>query len=86
VPCSQTPFVWDVILRSPLKIIQRFAGGASRAICFTLVSCLAYSSTLKMEAAFASETFVDFQHNHCCKNLKPYIHGLCSSFNARDQF
>jgi hypothetical protein len=28
---------------------------------FTLVSCLAYSSTLKMEAKCSSETSVDFQ-------------------------
>jgi hypothetical protein len=53
---------------------------------FTLVSCSAYSSTLKMEAVYYSETSVDFQrttrryipedgtlHNHRCKNLKSYI-------------
>jgi hypothetical protein len=28
---------------------------------FTLVSCLAYSSTLKMEATYSSETSVDFR-------------------------
>jgi hypothetical protein len=50
---------------------------------FTLVSCLAYSSTLKMEATCSSETSVAFQltarrhipeditlHNHRCENLK----------------
>jgi hypothetical protein len=31
------------------------------ATCFTLVSCLAYSSTLTMEAICSSETSVDFQ-------------------------
>jgi hypothetical protein len=31
------------------------------AICFTLVSCLACSSTLKMEVACSSEMSVDFQ-------------------------
>jgi hypothetical protein len=31
------------------------------AVCFTLVSCLAYSSTLKMEVACFSETLVDSQ-------------------------
>jgi hypothetical protein len=49
----------------------------------TLVSCLAYSSTLKMEAKCFSETLVDFQrttrryipedsslHTHRCENLK----------------
>jgi hypothetical protein len=31
------------------------------ANCFMLVSCLAYSSTLKMEATCSSEMSVDFQ-------------------------
>jgi hypothetical protein len=48
----------------------------------TLVPCLAYSSTLKMKAAYSSETSVDFHwttriyvpeditlHNHRCENL-----------------
>jgi hypothetical protein len=52
---------------------------------FTLVSCFAYYSTLKMDATCSSETSVDFQqttrcyipedrtlHNHCCENLKSY--------------
>jgi hypothetical protein len=51
-----------------------------------LVSCLAYSSTLKMEAICFSKMSVDFQHttwpyapedstlhNHHCENLKSYI-------------
>jgi hypothetical protein len=54
--------------------------------CFMLVSCLAYFSTLNMEASCSSETSVDFQltkrryipenrtlHNHRCDNLKSYI-------------
>jgi hypothetical protein len=45
---------------------QREAGGKKRqhsllVTCFTLVSCLAYSSTLKMEGTPSSETWVDFQ-------------------------
>jgi hypothetical protein len=32
-----------------------------KAICYMLVSCLAYSSTLKIEATCYSETSVDFQ-------------------------
>jgi hypothetical protein len=53
---------------------------------FTLVSCTVYSSTLKMEAIFSSETSVGFQrttwlyipesstlHNHSCENLKLYF-------------
>jgi hypothetical protein len=52
---------------------------------FTLVYCSAYSSTLKMEAIFSSETSVDFQRtiqryipeystllNHSSENLKYY--------------
>jgi hypothetical protein len=81
----------DVTPRSLLKINQSF-GGACRlhlrgllATCFMLVSCLAYSSTLKMEARCFSETSVDFQrttrryipedrtlHNHRCENLRAY--------------
>jgi hypothetical protein len=58
---------------------------------FTLVSCLAYSSTLKMEAT-SSKTLVGFQqttryyisenrnlHNHHCENLKSYPHPVSSS-------
>jgi hypothetical protein len=30
-------------------------------ICFTLVSCLIYYSTLKMEATYSAETSADFQ-------------------------
>jgi hypothetical protein len=54
------------------------------AVCFMLVSCLAYSSTLKMEVTRFPETSVDFQrttrpyilkdktlYNHRCENLKP---------------
>jgi hypothetical protein len=43
--------------------------------CFNLVSCLSYSSTLKMEETCSSETSVNFKrnyglHNHFCENLK----------------
>jgi hypothetical protein len=31
------------------------------SLAFTLISCLAYSSTMKMEETFSSETLVDFQ-------------------------
>jgi hypothetical protein len=56
------------------------------ATCFMLVSCSAYSSTLKMETILSSEMVVDFQwttqhyipedstfHNHHCENLKSYM-------------
>jgi hypothetical protein len=36
------------------------------ATCFTLDFCLAYSSTLKMEATFSSGTSVDFQQAVRC--------------------
>jgi hypothetical protein len=53
---------------------------------FMLVSCVAYSSALKMEATCSSETSVNFHrtarsyipedrilNNHCCENLKSYL-------------
>jgi hypothetical protein len=48
--------------------------------CFTMVSCLAYFSTLEMDATCSSETSVDFQRttgdrslpSHSCENLKSY--------------
>jgi hypothetical protein len=54
-------------------------------LAFTLVSCSAYSSNLKMEVICSSETWVDCErttrryipedstlHNHRCENLKSY--------------
>jgi hypothetical protein len=43
--------------------------------CFMLVSCLAYSSTLKMEATCSSETSVDFQRTtvRCIPEDKLFI-------------
>jgi hypothetical protein len=67
---------WDMASCSPLKFIQHFRGTHSphlqgqrisqaSMLClpsvFTQASCLAYSSTLKMEATYSSETSVDFQ-------------------------
>jgi hypothetical protein len=74
---------WDITLPSPLKVNRE-------ELCLppasTLVSCSAYSSILKMEAIYSSETSVDFQRttrcnileasnlpNHRCENLKSYI-------------
>jgi hypothetical protein len=61
-----------------------------------LVSCLAYSSTLKMEATCSSETSVDFQqatlhyipedrtlHTHLCENLKSYEDSSVLSVSTR---
>jgi hypothetical protein len=81
---KQNTIFWDITLCSPLKV--NWAG-----LCFKpdfmLVSCLAYSSTLKMEAMCTSETSVVFQrttqffitedsslHDHYCENLKSYIY------------
>jgi hypothetical protein len=43
--------------------MNEYESAASRALlsaCFMLISCLVYSSTLKMEATCSSETSVDF--------------------------
>jgi hypothetical protein len=60
--------------------------------CFMLVSCLAYSSTLKMEVVCSSEMSVDFHqtlqcytpedgaaHSHCCEN---FISNIFIMFNV----
>jgi hypothetical protein len=92
---------FDITPYSPLKVNRRFGGTyrlhlQSRRISRAknqreircqaeLASCSAYSSTMKMEAIFSSETSGDFQrttrryipedralHNHRCENLKSY--------------
>jgi hypothetical protein len=84
---------WDVTPCSPLKVNWRFGeiypfhlqGRPLIGTCFTLISCLAYSLTLKLGANYSSEMSVDFQwatrryspgdgtlHNHLCENLKSY--------------
>jgi hypothetical protein len=64
---------WDITPCSLLKFIQYFGGicglhlkgwrlrVALLAACFMLVSCLAYSSTLKMAAICSNETSVEYQ-------------------------
>jgi hypothetical protein len=49
----------EVVMKS--YIFRRITPCSLLATCFTLVSCLAYSSTMKMEATCSSETSVDFQ-------------------------
>jgi hypothetical protein len=58
---------WDIMSYSSLKV-NHFEGTyhlrvaeALLATCFMLVSCSAYSSTLKMKAIFSSEMSLDFQ-------------------------
>jgi hypothetical protein len=61
---------WDITPCRPLKFNRRFKG--TYYVCFppafTLVSCSAYYSTLKMEAICSSETSVAIQ-----RITRPYI-------------
>jgi hypothetical protein len=79
----KSSILWDITPCSSLKINRRFRGACRLP---SLVSCLAYTSTLKMEAACASETSAGFQrttrrnsiegrtiHNHHYENHKSYI-------------
>jgi hypothetical protein len=64
---------WDITPCSPFEVNQRFGGTChlqllgqriSQALlptCFMLVSCLVYSSTLKMDVTCSSETTADIQ-------------------------
>jgi hypothetical protein len=56
---TKSSIFWDMSCTS-LKVNRRF-GGAFTAAYFMLVSCLAYSSTLKMEAPYSTEKSVGFQ-------------------------
>jgi hypothetical protein len=47
---------WDIMPCSPIRFIS-----ALLATCFMSVSCLAYSSTLKMEGTYSYETSIRFQ-------------------------
>jgi hypothetical protein len=49
---------WDIAPCSLVKVDL-----ALLATCFMLVSCLVYSSTLKMEAARSSDMYVEFLRN-----------------------
>jgi hypothetical protein len=88
---------WDITPCSPFKVNRRFGGTAEQADlppAFPLVSCLAYYSTLKMEATCSPETSVDLQrttrhyisqdetpYNHRCENLKSYnVFLICGGF------
>jgi hypothetical protein len=51
---------WDITPCSPLKAMRRFGEKFRLHLPdFTLVSCLAYSSTLKLEEICSSEASVD---------------------------
>jgi hypothetical protein len=51
------------VIHAGFEVLKRNhrEAGSELAPCFTLVSYLAYSSTLKMEAICSSETSVDYQ-------------------------
>jgi hypothetical protein len=81
--------LWDITSCSPSKANWRFGGTCrlhlqgqriSQALCFMLVSCLAHSSTLKMEGACFSQTSVDFQRTTRHSSSDDRIQ-LCTSFN-----
>jgi hypothetical protein len=67
------------------------------AICFMPVSCIAYSSSLKMEVARSSETLVDFQqaiqhfivddrnlHNHAVRTSNPTLVEIATRARIRE--
>jgi hypothetical protein len=94
---------WEITPFSLFKANRNFGGAcrlhfhlqvANRWLClspaFTLVFCLAYSPTLKMEVTFLSETSVHRQrttrryitddinpHNHRCHNVKSHMTKIC---------
>jgi hypothetical protein len=45
----------------PIPCNTEWQAGGRQSPAFTLVFCSAYSSTLKMEATYSSETLVDFE-------------------------
>jgi hypothetical protein len=88
---------FDITLCNPLKVNRRCAencrlhlqgwtvGETKFTVCILLISCLGYSSTLKMEVIYSFETSVGFQQaalhhtpddrtlqNHC-ENLKSHM-------------
>jgi hypothetical protein len=77
---------WDVIPCSTLNVNGSFGEASPSSVsknklslrllahCFMLVSCLAYSSTLKVEAVYSFETSVHFQ-----RTTRRYMPELISS-------
>jgi REP element-mobilizing transposase RayT len=82
---------WFIMPYSPLEVDRHF-GVSSRhhrqgrrmlAICLTLVSCMDYSSTLKMEATCSSASSVDFQQTKWRYISKCRTPQLCQNFVTR---
>jgi hypothetical protein len=66
VVVMKSSLFWGMSPCSPLKVNDISKEKRLLAACFTLVSCLAYYSTL-MYATCSSETSVDFQRTtRCC--------------------
>jgi hypothetical protein len=63
---------------SPLKVSQRETMWQAEPPAFTLVSCSAYSSPLKMEAICSSETSVEFK-----RTTRPYVPENITFYNHR---
>jgi hypothetical protein len=70
---------WDIMLHNLVKINLHFGGRyhlhlqgwiAHSASCFMLVSCLAYSLTLKMEVVYLFEMSTDFHFTYMTLHLK----------------
>jgi hypothetical protein len=100
-PCRQLKVNWLFGGTCRLHLQGRRISQARNQLesrCFGLVSCLSYSSTLKMEGTCSSETSVDFQlstwryisedrtlHIHRCENLISYINIVKIPLQASNQ-
>jgi hypothetical protein len=88
MPCSPLKINWRFGRTCHLHLQGRRISEArnQREESSKLVSCLAYSSTLKLETTCSPETSVDFQrttrhfipedktlHNYRCENLRSYL-------------
>jgi hypothetical protein len=96
--CQRSPLSKDKLLKSETQCVLAwplFEEFHLLPPAFTLVSCSVYSSTLKVEAIYSSETWVVFQrttrsynpedrnlHNHHCHNLNSYISGDSYMYKA----
>jgi hypothetical protein len=72
------------ILVTLLDIQQQHEAGSKLAACFMLLSCLAYSSTLKMKVTCSSEMSVDFQWTTqvCMSEDRTFQHAEISFSNV----
>jgi hypothetical protein len=73
VVTMKSTVVWDVLLYSPVQVHWCCRGmhcihpsRAPLATCFLLVTCMVYSSTVKMEAVCSSQTSLNFYQILLC--------------------